>query len=698
MWKVLSRVDRLLEGVFPEADNEADTRRQRFIGLLALLTVPLCLVGVAHEAWVANPIGVVINAAIVGLNFVVVEVIRRGYGRFVAWPQVLLSLLFANMAAAVVGGASGAGFAGNFVVIVFAVIILPRWSLFIVLPLQTLAAWLMLHYPVQQVVVFDKNMELWQWFVCLALSGGMVAALVAVTEGLLDRANEKSEALEGALGELRKTSVSRDFVEGVLAAVPDFVAVTDPDGTIRLINETFAAEAGWTEAELVGQPLTSVITGLDNGRTAGEAQLTFRSGERIPVQVARGEHTVESSDGEALFVWSATDIRAQHATANALRQAHQRAQSASLAKSNFLASMSHELRTPLNAIIGYGELLADDLDDPAQLNDLDRIGGAARTLLDLINGVLDLSRVESGKMELHLEYVELSDVIDPVLSLLQPIADGRNLKLVAEDVAREGVQVYTDAGKLRQVLTNLLTNATKFTNDGQVELRVTRWERSGLDWLRFEVLDTGVGMAPEDLDRVFEPFAQVDESRGSALGGTGLGLSISRAFVEMLGGQIYAESTLGSGSRFVVEVPAARTSRVRNTPTPSGPLPRASEDTPTILVVDDDEAFLELVHRVLASDERQVVCTPDPQEGLMWAENNLADLVLLDVEMPGVNGWSFLVRMRETACAASPVIVVSGEGDEDVARALGARRHLKKPLRNIDLRDVVDQELAAPAA
>ncbi len=693
MRKLLSRLDRLLEGFFPEADNEADTRRQRFIGLLALITIPLCMIGVVHEAWVANPIGVIINAAMVGMNFLVVGVIRRGYGRYVAWPQVLLSLLFSNMAAAMVGGASGAGFAGNFVVVVFAVIVLPRWSLLVIVPLQMLAAWLMFTFPMEQVVVFDESMAMWQWFVCLTLSGAMVAALVTVTEGLLDRANEKSAALEGALTELQQTSVSRDFVEGVLAAVPDYVAVTDTDQQIRLVNETFASEAGWTEADLVGEPLSSVITGLEAGRTAGEAVLSFRSGERIPVQLARGEHSVTGSDGAALHVWSATDIRSQHATANALRQAHQRAESANLAKSNFLASMSHELRTPLNAIIGYGELLSDDLDDPAQLKDLDRIGGAARTLLDLINGVLDLSRVESGKMELALEYLSLEDVVDPVLHLLEPIAVNRGLELVSNRIDREGKDIYTDGAKLRQVLTNLLTNAAKFTNEGQIELRVTRWERSGLDWLRFEVLDTGVGMEAADIERVFEPFAQVDESRATALGGTGLGLSISRAFVEMMGGQIYAESTPGEGSRFVVEVPAARTSRVRHTPTPSGPLPRAREDAQTVLVVDDDEAFLELVHRVLANDTRQVVCTADPHEGLEWAELNNADLVLLDVEMPGVNGWSFMVRLQKTLCAASPVVVVSGEGDEEVARALGARSHLSKPIRNADLRAAVDDVL-----
>jgi signal transduction histidine kinase len=698
VWTVLTRVDRLLDGFFPEADNEADTRRQRFIGLLALLTMPLCLVGVAHEAWVDNPIGVAINAAMVVLNIAVVEAIRRGFGRYVAWPMVLLTLVFSNLAAAMVGGAQGAGFAGNFVVVVFAMIVLPRWSLLIVVPLQTLAAWLMFHYPMQQIVVFDENMALWQWFVCLSLSGGMVAALVTVTESLLDRANEKSDALEGALTALQQTSVSRDFVEGVLATVPEFVAVTDFDGRIRLVNRTFSTEAGWTDEQLVGEPLQSVFPGLDLGRPASEAMLLCHSGERIPVQLARGDSPILSSDGELLQVWSATDIRAQHATANALRQAHQRAQSASLAKSNFLASMSHELRTPLNAIIGYGELLADELDDDDQLRDLDRIGSAARTLLDLINGVLDLSRVESGKMELQLDHTPLADIVDPVLNLLEPITDRRGLELRAEAIDREGALVYTDAGKLRQVLTNLLTNAAKFTNEGRVELRATRWARSGLDWLRFEVLDTGVGMEPADLERVFEPFAQVDESRGSALGGTGLGLSISRAFVEMMGGQIYAESTPGRGSRFVVEVPAARTSRIRTTPTPSGPLPGARDDSQTILVVDDDEAFLELVNRVLASDERQVICTPDPHEGLAWASANVADLILLDVEMPGVNGWSFMVRLRDTSCAGTPVIVISGDGDEDVGRALGALQHLKKPIQNTALREAVDQVLAEPAA
>jgi len=676
---------------FPSSGDEAEDRRRQFMVVVALGSLPLLLVGVGHEGFVGNPVGVVINAAMAAVNLVVVFALGKGYSSAtVGWPLMLFQVLVSNLAAAAVGGADSSGFAGNVVVLVFAAIVLPRIAVPIFVLLITLLGWLMFQYPMVEVVEFSEDMHVWSWMVCLAMASGMVAALVSVTERSLQRAREKSDALESTVAELQRTSVSRDFVQNVVSAIPDFVIVTGADRRVQMVNEALAKRARWSLDDLTGKPLSDLVVGVDGLARSGEAALRCADGATIPVAINVGELPA-TSDDESLSVWSATDIRAQHATQDALRQAHQRAQAASKAKSNFLANMSHELRTPLNAIIGYGELLADDIEDDAQQADLDKIGTAARTLLDLINGVLDLSRIESGKVELQLADTTVSDIVDDVIDIVRPLATARGLELRATEVERDGPPVYVDRGKLRQVVTNLLTNAVKFTRQGTVELSVERWKRSGLDWLRIVVTDTGIGMSSEDLAEVFEPFAQGADHQASEFGGTGLGLSICHAFIEMMGGQIHAESEVGRGSRFVVEVPAAAASSLRATPTPSRKLPQAQDDAHTILVVDDDPRFLELVERVLADDGRQVVCASDAASAIDWAASNAADLIILDVEMPGIDGWTFLVRLRNTLCGSSPVAVISAEADAQVARALGADRFLQKPIRNDALRRLAEE-------
>lgn len=691
MFEFLAKFNAFLDHSLPEAEDYADTRRQHFIVLVSLGAAPLCFIGMLHEWYVGNSVGVAINGATIVSNVLTIELIRRGYGRYIAWPVVLLQLVMINLTTAAVGGAVSSGFSGNFVIVVFAAIVLPRYAIPLVVMAMAAAAALMFAYPMEEVVEFSDDMHVWTWAVCLSLTGGMVAALVSVTESLLREAREKSMALETTLRELRDTSVSRDFVQGVLSALPEFVLVTNEAQEIVMVNDAIESSALWKRSDVLGKPLDTLIQGLPAGRETGEAQLRMADGSQVPVAVSKGELPGVGENG-ALLVWSATDIRIQHATAHALRQAHRRAQSASIAKSNFLANMSHELRTPLNAIIGYGELLTDELDSTQHAHDLQRIGGAAYTLLDLINGVLDLSRVEAGKIELQFESVNLRTIIEPVLALIEPLSDAKGLTLDCSSIDWEGDDIYTDPGKLRQVLTNLLTNAVKFTHEGTVSLMAERWQRSGLEWIRFVVEDTGIGIAPEGLEHVFEPFAQLNDN--TEFGGTGLGLSISSAFVDMMGGQVYAESEVGSGTRFVVEIPAARFTRRRITRTPSQSLPKATGNQ-TVLVVDDDERFLELVDRVLIEDGRQVVCTSDAFRGLEWTTMYRADLILLDVAMPSVTGWSFLVRLREGKCANTPVLVISGEGDADVADALGAARFLRKPVKNDDLRAVVAEMLAA---
>jgi GAF domain-containing protein/CheY-like chemotaxis protein len=351
-------------------------------------------------------------------------------------------------------------------------------------------------------------------------------------------------------------------------------------------------------------------------------------------------------------------------------------------KSEFLANMSHELRTPLNAIIGYSEMLQEDAADlgAEQLtDDLKKINAAGKHLLELINAVLDLSKIEAGKMELYLESFEVAGLVRDIAAVIQPLAakNANRLEVRCPDAIGP---MRADLTKVRQALFNLLSNACKFTDRGTIALAVARETSGGQDSMVFRVSDTGIGMTPEQLARLFEAFSQADAATTRKYGGTGLGLALSRRLCRMMGGDVTVESEAGRGSTFTIRLPAEVAEAVE-APVPAGPVERAAPGVGTVLVIDDEAAVRDLMQRFLTKEGFRIVTASGGEEGLRRARELRPDAITLDVMMPGMDGWAVLSALKaDPDLADIPVIMLTIVDDRNLGYALGASDYLTKPI------------------
>ena len=379
-----------------------------------------------------------------------------------------------------------------------------------------------------------------------------------------------------------------------------------------------------------------------------------------------------------------------------VREASRRADAANQAKSGFLANMSHELRTPMNAIIGYSEMLMEEIDDDGDMpagqlrGDVEKIERAGKHLLVLINDVLDISKIEAGRMSLFWEDCDLATVLRDVEATTAPLMD-KNGNTLERHFQLGDRPVRTDITRFRQIMLNLLSNAAKFTHNGTVDLTVTVWQDGDRKGLRAEVADTGIGMSEEQLDRVFDAFVQADLSTTKQYGGSGLGLTISRKFAELLGGRITASSREGQGSRFVLELPLSGEDS-----SDSSELSHSSDVQGRVLVVDDDPAILDIARRVLSREGFQVSSALSGEEGLRLARQSVPDLIILDVMMPGMDGWQVLNALRSDILLRDvPVLMQSMLNERDLGLLLGANEYLVKPVQREELTSAVRDLLPA---
>ncbi len=383
------------------------------------------------------------------------------------------------------------------------------------------------------------------------------------------------------------------------------------------------------------------------------------------------------------------DITTQKQVESELRVAKDIAETANKTKSTFLANMSHELRTPLNAIIGYSELMLEesiDQNDEANLSDLRKIQSAGKHLLALINDILDLSKIEAGKMEFNLESFDVFQMINDVGTTVRPLAEKN--KNTLEIVCADNVgDMVCDLTKVRQALLNLLSNACKFTENATITLSVLRSKQQ--EQLEFSVADQGIGMSPEQVDKVFDAFTQADSSTTRNYGGTGLGLSITKVFCEQLGGNIHCGSTLGEGSTFTIRLPSIcrdpSTDPLREKRY-SGDDPDSDSNAPLVLLVDDDPTVHDLLGRRLRREGYRVLASTKGDEALELARKFRPDAITLDVFMPEIDGWAVLSKLKDDPdLTVIPVIMLTFAEDRTRGLSLGASEYLGKPIDTVTL-------------
>jgi PAS domain S-box-containing protein len=508
--------------------------------------------------------------------------------------------------------------------------------------------------------------------------------------------------------EYRKAQTKLEEQGRLIDRLNDAIVETDADRRIVGWNRAAEVMYGWRAAEALGMPVFDVLptefegTNLEDvsrqmdetGQWRGEVHHLLRDGTTIEVDIS----TIRTTDADGVRGGSLSvirDVTARKRAEEEVRQAKNEAERANLAKSEFLSRMSHELRTPLNASLGFGQLLEMDPLSPDQRDSVSQILKAGKHLLDLINEVLDISRIESGGLTLSPEPVKVADALSDALDLIRPLAAARGIA-ISMDNRVDGHHVRADRQRLKQVLLNLLSNAVKYNAEGgHVTLSCT--EEDGL--MRIGVTDTGAGIAPEEMGRVFSPFDRLGRKEGD-VEGTGLGLALSKGLMEAMGGRLDVESVPGEGSTFTVELPLAESPLAVLDARPPGSVgsrtPLAGQHT--ILYIEDNLSNLTLIERLIERRPQvRLLSAMQATLGIELARQHLPALILLDLHLPDMGGEETLRRLRADPLTRQiPVIVVSADATSSITRRLleaGAADYLTKPLDMERFLEVIDTAL-----
>ena len=512
------------------------------------------------------------------------------------------------------------------------------------------------------------------------------------------------------------------YTRSLIESNIDALMTTDPRGIITDVNKQTEQLTGCTRDELIGAPFKNYFTdstraeaGINRVLNEGKVtnyELTARARDGKLTVVSYNATTFHDRDRRLQGVFAAArDVTELKRFEQTLQQKNAELEGASRMKSEFLANMSHELRTPLNAIIGFSEVLKDGL--MGEMTDQQRgfigdIFNSGKHLLSLINDILDLSKVEAGKMTLDLEPVEVSSLFENSLSIIREKAAARHIRLKMEAPEELG-SIQADARKVKQIVYNLLSNAVKFTSEGgQVTLRASRVARSEVgrlsgawtgrsfpladsaftEFLEIRVTDSGIGISPEGLEHLFKPFSQIDTGLARKFEGTGLGLAMVKLLAELHGGTVAVESAVGQGSRFTVWLPLRALDEAALASAKALPAVRVSTlpGVLTAMVVEDDFKAAELIRLQLESEGFKVLHAATAEEALVLAAQQPLSLITLDVLLPNMDGWELLGRIKQVpACARVPVVIISIVADRNKGFALGAAGVMQKPISRQEL-------------
>lgn len=538
----------------------------------------------------------------------------------------------------------------------------------------------------------------------LSQRGDELGLLSTSFESMAEKVEEREENLRLAQAEVAKRE---EYFRALIENASDAVIIVNSDGTIRYASPAVERVLGLQPSAVTKRPLTDFVDPDERARLQQDlaACNTMRGNQRaIFGRTVNGQLCHLELVGNNLLqqpavngiVINLRDVT-EHVRGEELTRQKDAAEQANRAKSAFLANMSHELRTPLNAIIGYSEMLqeeAEDLGEKAFVADLQKIHTAGKHLLMLINDVLDLSKIEAGKMDLFLETFPVKGMVSEVVATIQPLIakNGNTLQVNVQDDVGD---MHADLTKIRQSLFNLLSNASKFTEKGTITFDTRRLTENDINSIAFRVTDTGIGMNQEQLSRLFEAFTQADASTTRKYGGTGLGLAITRRFARMMGGDITVSSEPGKGSSFEIRIPAT----VVKAPKVEVQKPAASAErhavppaapVRTVLVIDDDPVIHELMQRTLSKENFRVEVAFSGEEGIRRARQLKPDVITLDVMMPGKDGWAVLSEIKaDPEIANIPVVLVTIMDNKQMGYALGASEYLVKPIDYDRLGDII---------
>ncbi len=380
-------------------------------------------------------------------------------------------------------------------------------------------------------------------------------------------------------------------------------------------------------------------------------------------------------------------------------EAQHLAEEANETKSIFLANMSHELRTPMNAIIGYSDILieeADNLRKELVLPSLQKIQASGKHLLRTISEILDISKIEAGEIELYLETFEVKPLVEDVAAMIRPISDQNNNQLIVNYLQKDhNLEIYSDLARVRQSLSNLLSNASKFTRGGTITLSIDSYNMNNQGWISLAVADTGMGMSHQQITKLFQPFSQADASTTRRYGGTGLGLAITKRFCEMLGGDVTVKSVLDQGSTFTIHLPTQVQGSLEGSS-----LPEWEEEhshfrlmaSLHILLIDDDQTIHDLLKHYLLPKGHSITSAYRGVEGIQAAQNIKPDIIILDVMMPEMDGWEVIKKLKnDPEFSKIPIIMMTMVDDENFGKSLGASEYLLKPINLIEISKILSK-------